>query len=170
MKPLEGQIALVAGATRGAGRAIAMMQGEAGATVYCTGRGIWGRQATGTRPETIEETADKQFLFVDSPLFTPANEPSSLPNVRAVTYRAGLAVKQYEAGFRAGGASTNPKATVVASYTGSFTNFASGVDSDHFHLAPKAMLRDRIQGRFLGVTGSEGGRHLPARSNKRNCL
>ncbi|HLL05363.1 MAG TPA: SDR family oxidoreductase [Myxococcaceae bacterium] len=58
MKPLEGQVALVAGATRGAGRAIAMMLGEAGATVYCTGRSVRGRPATGTRPETIEETAE----------------------------------------------------------------------------------------------------------------
>jgi NAD(P)-dependent dehydrogenase (short-subunit alcohol dehydrogenase family) len=58
MRPLEGKIALVAGATRGAGRAIAMMLGEAGATVYCTGRSVRGRPATGTRPETIEETAE----------------------------------------------------------------------------------------------------------------
>ncbi|HEX8703100.1 MAG TPA: SDR family oxidoreductase [Myxococcaceae bacterium] len=58
MKPLEGQVALVAGATRGAGRAIAMSLGEAGATVYCTGRSVRGRPATGTRPETIEETAE----------------------------------------------------------------------------------------------------------------
>ncbi|QRK09180.1 SDR family oxidoreductase [Archangium violaceum] len=58
MKPLEGRIALVAGATRGAGRGIAMMLGEAGATVYCTGRSVRGRPATGTRPETIEETAE----------------------------------------------------------------------------------------------------------------
>ncbi|NRD50260.1 short-chain dehydrogenase, partial [Corallococcus exiguus] len=36
MKPLEGQVALVAGATRGAGRGIATMLGAAGATVYCT--------------------------------------------------------------------------------------------------------------------------------------
>jgi NAD(P)-dependent dehydrogenase (short-subunit alcohol dehydrogenase family) len=38
MKPLEGRVALVAGATRGGGRGIARMLGEAGATVYCTGR------------------------------------------------------------------------------------------------------------------------------------
>jgi NAD(P)-dependent dehydrogenase (short-subunit alcohol dehydrogenase family) len=58
MKPLEGRIALVAGATRGAGRGIATMLGEAGATVYCTGRSVRGRPATGSRPETIEETAE----------------------------------------------------------------------------------------------------------------
>jgi NAD(P)-dependent dehydrogenase (short-subunit alcohol dehydrogenase family) len=58
MKPLEGKIALVAGATRGAGRGIACMLGEAGATVYCTGRSVRGRPATQNRPETIEETAE----------------------------------------------------------------------------------------------------------------
>ncbi|EYF00054.1 SDR family oxidoreductase [Chondromyces apiculatus] len=57
-KPLEGKIALVAGATRGAGRGIATMLGEAGATVYCTGRSVRGKPATGTRPETIDETAE----------------------------------------------------------------------------------------------------------------
>ncbi|WP_437737876.1 SDR family oxidoreductase [Sorangium sp. So ce1335] len=59
MKPLEGQVALVAGATRGAGRAIACSLGEAGATVYCTGRSVRGQPATGQRPETIEETAER---------------------------------------------------------------------------------------------------------------
>ncbi|MEW5853750.1 MAG: SDR family oxidoreductase [Myxococcota bacterium] len=58
MKKLEGKVALVAGATRGAGRGIACMLGEAGATVICTGRSVRGKPATGTRPETIEETAE----------------------------------------------------------------------------------------------------------------
>jgi NAD(P)-dependent dehydrogenase (short-subunit alcohol dehydrogenase family) len=53
---LKGRIALVAGATRGAGRGIAVALGEAGATVYCTGRST--RQRPGGRPETIEDTAD----------------------------------------------------------------------------------------------------------------
>jgi NAD(P)-dependent dehydrogenase (short-subunit alcohol dehydrogenase family) len=56
-KPLTGQVAVIAGATRGAGRGIARMLGEAGATVYCSGRSVAGRPATGTRPETIEQTA-----------------------------------------------------------------------------------------------------------------
>lgn len=56
-KPLQGKIALVAGATRGAGRGIAIALGEAGATVYCTGRSTRKRPAPG-RPETIEETAE----------------------------------------------------------------------------------------------------------------
>ncbi|MHB1006330.1 MAG: SDR family oxidoreductase [Chloroflexota bacterium] len=59
MQPLAGKVAIVAGATRGAGRGIAMMLGEAGATVYCTGRSVRGRPASGgDRPETIEETAE----------------------------------------------------------------------------------------------------------------
>ncbi|MGE5250213.1 MAG: SDR family oxidoreductase [Bacteroidota bacterium] len=55
---LKGRVALVAGATRGAGRGIACMLGEAGATVYCTGRSVRGSPATKDRPETIEETAE----------------------------------------------------------------------------------------------------------------
>src|SRR5215831_12084863 len=67
-KPLHGKVAVVAGATRGAGRGIACMLGEAGATVYCTGRST--RQTASPqpkpnapfelshRPETIEETAE----------------------------------------------------------------------------------------------------------------
>ena len=58
MKPLSGKVALVPGATRGAGRGIASMLGEAGATVYCSGRSVRGNLASGAhRPETIEETA-----------------------------------------------------------------------------------------------------------------
>src|SRR5579863_1990840 len=57
-KPLAEKIAVVAGATRGAGRGIATMLGAAGATVYCTGRSIRGNPATSGRPETIEETAE----------------------------------------------------------------------------------------------------------------
>jgi NAD(P)-dependent dehydrogenase (short-subunit alcohol dehydrogenase family) len=56
-KPLQHKIAIVAGATRGAGRGIACMLGEAGATVYCTGRSTRGHLA-GIRPETIDETAE----------------------------------------------------------------------------------------------------------------
>ncbi len=55
---LRGKVAVVAGATRGAGRGIACMLGEAGATVYCTGRSVRGKPATRNRPETIEETAE----------------------------------------------------------------------------------------------------------------
>jgi NAD(P)-dependent dehydrogenase (short-subunit alcohol dehydrogenase family) len=61
-KPLEGKVAIVAGATRGAGRGIACMLGEAGASVYCTGRSVSGEPpAQGVhkgRTETIEETAE----------------------------------------------------------------------------------------------------------------
>jgi NAD(P)-dependent dehydrogenase (short-subunit alcohol dehydrogenase family) len=57
-QPLKNKIALVAGATRGAGRGIAIALGEAGATVYCSGRSTTGNPATSGRPETIEETAE----------------------------------------------------------------------------------------------------------------
>jgi NAD(P)-dependent dehydrogenase (short-subunit alcohol dehydrogenase family) len=58
---LRGRVAVVAGATRGAGRGIAAALGEVGATVICTGRST---RATGSsrsdydRPETIDETAE----------------------------------------------------------------------------------------------------------------
>src|SRR5688500_13725300 len=55
---LEGKVALVAGATRGAGRGTAVALGEAGATVYCTGRSTRERRSEYDRPETIEDTAD----------------------------------------------------------------------------------------------------------------
>jgi NAD(P)-dependent dehydrogenase (short-subunit alcohol dehydrogenase family) len=58
MQPLRGKIAVVAGATRGAGRGIACMLGASGATVYCTGRSVRRTAATATQPETIEETAE----------------------------------------------------------------------------------------------------------------
>lgn len=58
MTDLEGKIALVAGATRGAGRAIAVELGRAGATVYCTGRSTAGRPSDYGRSETVEGTAE----------------------------------------------------------------------------------------------------------------
>jgi NAD(P)-dependent dehydrogenase (short-subunit alcohol dehydrogenase family) len=62
-KPLSGRVAVVAGATRGAGRGIARMLGEAGATVYCTGRSSRAQPNTSShvnagRPETIDQTAE----------------------------------------------------------------------------------------------------------------
>jgi NAD(P)-dependent dehydrogenase (short-subunit alcohol dehydrogenase family) len=69
-KVLQGKIALVAGATRGLGRGVALALGEAGATVYCTGRSTRANRRPKSRskkaspfdharrPETIEETAE----------------------------------------------------------------------------------------------------------------
>ena len=56
--PLDGRVAVVAGATRGAGRGIARALGEAGATVYCTGRSVRGNPSPYKRPETVDETAE----------------------------------------------------------------------------------------------------------------
>ncbi|HUC98340.1 MAG TPA: SDR family oxidoreductase [Candidatus Polarisedimenticolaceae bacterium] len=55
---LKGKIALVAGATRGAGRGIAVELGAAGATVYCAGRSTRAQASELKRLETIEETAE----------------------------------------------------------------------------------------------------------------
>ncbi len=57
-RPLAGKVAVVAGATRGAGRGIATALGELGATVYCTGRSTRESPGMKNRPETIHETAD----------------------------------------------------------------------------------------------------------------
>ena len=58
MASLTGKVAVVAGATRGAGRGIACALGEAGATVYCTGRSVRGAPSDKKRLETIDETAE----------------------------------------------------------------------------------------------------------------
>ena len=103
--------------------------------------------------EVARKNPKLPFLLVDSPLLDAKGRPLSLPNVRTVVFReeegcflagalAGLVtktgrvgmvggmeiplVKRYEAGFRAGVAATNPKATVLVNYTGSFTDFALG--------------------------------------------
>ena len=55
---LAGKVALVAGATRGAGRGIAVELGAAGATVYVTGRSTRAKRSEYDRPETVEDTAD----------------------------------------------------------------------------------------------------------------
>jgi len=57
MAPLNGAVALVTGASRGAGRGIALELGTAGATVYVTGRSVEGSPTTDHVPGTIDETA-----------------------------------------------------------------------------------------------------------------
>jgi basic membrane protein A len=104
--------------------------------------------------ETVaRRNPDAKFLLIDSPLVSAEGQPYSAPNVRAVTFReeqgsflvgalAGLTtksnkvgfvggmevplIKKFEAGFRAGVAATNPKATVLVNYTGSFDNVTAG--------------------------------------------
>jgi NAD(P)-dependent dehydrogenase (short-subunit alcohol dehydrogenase family) len=58
LEPLTGKVALVTGVAHGAGRGVAVALGEAGATVYCTGRTTREHRSEYDRPETIEETAE----------------------------------------------------------------------------------------------------------------
>lgn len=102
---------------------------------------------------TAKKNPNAKFLLIDSPILDAKGTPYTLPNVRAVTFReeqgsflvgalAGLVtksnkigfvggmevplIKKFEAGFRAGVMTTNPKAEVLANYTGSFDNVAAG--------------------------------------------
>ncbi len=56
---LDGKVAVVSGASRGAGRGIAVVLGEAGATVYVTGRSVRGAATTDNIPGTIDDTAEQ---------------------------------------------------------------------------------------------------------------
>ena len=59
LRRLTNKVAVVAGATRGAGRGIATELGMGGMTVYCTGRSVRGQPSDLGRPETIEGTAER---------------------------------------------------------------------------------------------------------------
>lgn len=59
MKPLAGKVALVTGASRGVGKGVALGLGEAGATVYITGRTVEEGKAAVSLPGTIHQTADE---------------------------------------------------------------------------------------------------------------
>jgi NAD(P)-dependent dehydrogenase (short-subunit alcohol dehydrogenase family) len=70
---LRGRVAVVAGATRGAGRGIAAALGEAGATVVCTGRSTRVARSEYNRPETIEETAELVTRLGGTGIAVPAD-------------------------------------------------------------------------------------------------
>ena len=84
--PLEGKVALVAGATRGAGRGIAVELGAAGATVYVSGRSTRAKRSEYDRPETVEDTADLVTAAGGQGIAVPTDhlEPSA---VRALVDR-----------------------------------------------------------------------------------
>jgi NAD(P)-dependent dehydrogenase (short-subunit alcohol dehydrogenase family) len=90
-QPLKNKIALVAGATRGAGRGIAIALGEAGATVYCSGRSTKGNPGTPGRPETIEETAEMVSAAGGRGIAvrTDHSEPGEMQKLVAGTARSG---------------------------------------------------------------------------------
>lgn len=102
--------------------------------------------------QAAKENPKARFLLIDSPILDANGTPQSLPNVRTMIFRehegaylvgalAGLLakeklgfvggmeiplIKKFEAGFRAGVKTTNPKAEVLVSYTGSFDKVAAG--------------------------------------------
>lgn len=103
--------------------------------------------------ETVaKQNPDAKFLLIDSPILDAKGAPQSLPNVRTVVFKeqegsflvgalAGLVakdklgfvggmeiplIKKFEAGFRAGVKTTNPKAQVLVQYTGTFDNVQHG--------------------------------------------
>ena len=103
--------------------------------------------------ETVaKQNPGSKFLLIDSPILDAKGVPVALPNVRTVVFKeeegsylvgalAGLVakdkvgfvggmeiplIKKFEAGFRAGVKTTNPKATVLVQYTGSFDNVGAG--------------------------------------------
>lgn len=96
-RPLKGRIALVAGATRGAGRGIASMLGEAGATVYCSGRSSRAEPSR-KRPEVIEETAERvtalggQGIAVRTDHSEPAEVEALCQRIRAESGRLDILV------------------------------------------------------------------------------
>lgn len=85
---LAGKVALVAGATRGAGRAIAQALAACGAIVYCTGRSIPGRPGIPGRPETIQET-EALIRAADGTAFAVPTDHLDATAVRALTERIG---------------------------------------------------------------------------------
>ncbi|MQY34226.1 hypothetical protein SRB17_21920 [Streptomyces sp. RB17] len=84
--PLQDTVALVAGATRGAGRGIAVELGAAGATVYVTGRSTRERRSEYDRPETIEDTADLVTAAGGRGIAVPVDHLDQ-PAVRALVER-----------------------------------------------------------------------------------
>jgi NAD(P)-dependent dehydrogenase (short-subunit alcohol dehydrogenase family) len=82
-RPLTGQVAVVAGGTRGATRAIAVELGRAGATVHVTGRSARGSASPMGRPETVEDTAE-EILALGGTSYAHRVDHSDLDQVAAL--------------------------------------------------------------------------------------
>jgi NAD(P)-dependent dehydrogenase (short-subunit alcohol dehydrogenase family) len=104
--PLQGKVALVAGATRAAGRGIAVQLGAAGATVFVTGRSTRAQRSEMNRPETIEETAELvdraggRGIGVRVDHLVPADVESLLQRIRAEQGRLHILVNDIWGGTR----------------------------------------------------------------------
>jgi NAD(P)-dependent dehydrogenase (short-subunit alcohol dehydrogenase family) len=104
--PLLGKVALVAGATRAAGRGIAVQLGAAGATVFVTGRSTRAQRSEMNRPETIEETAELvdraggRGIGVRVDHLVPADVESLLQRIRAEQGRLHILVNDIWGGTR----------------------------------------------------------------------
>jgi NAD(P)-dependent dehydrogenase (short-subunit alcohol dehydrogenase family) len=93
---LTGRVALVAGATRGAGRGIAVELGAAGATVYVTGRSTRERRSEYDRPETIEETAELVTQAGGHGIAVAIMMAQSVKTPNRATIRAGCSFPHYK--------------------------------------------------------------------------
>ncbi|MGI8691676.1 MAG: hypothetical protein ACR2JK_02075 [Geodermatophilaceae bacterium] len=95
---LAGKVALVAGATRGAGRGIAVQLGAAGATVYVTGRSSGSQRSEMDRPETIE----RPLLWWTPPAVEGSRSRSTIsstPGLRLHTLRLAVDTHAFTSHF-----------------------------------------------------------------------
>lgn len=133
MKTLQDKVAVVTGASRGAGRAIAHVLGERGATVYVTGRTTRGSAAPDGLPGSIDDTADEvtalggQGIAVRCDHSADADVQALFARVAGERGRVDLLVNNAWSGYegQAGGLPMDPFWTLSATYWDSM--FITGV-------------------------------------------
>lgn len=133
MKTLQGKVTVVTGASRGAGRAIAHVLGERGATVYVTGRTTRGSAAPDGMPGTIDDTADEvtalggQGIAVRCDHSVDADVQALFARVASERERVDLLVNNAWSGYEGhgGGLPMDPFWTLSATYWDSM--FTTGV-------------------------------------------